>query len=249
MSGPVTSLLVETADLRRALRAVGPFVDKDAAPDSPFSRIRLVATPTVTYVHATSGVVAGCALVGTASLSHDGEALVGSQTAAFDLTKHDAAKILTCFPGRDGKDGEPGDELRLDIDDEHLVVVDASGLFEGQSLVLGRAPELEHPSNILRTFQHLATDPPAGPDNSLVTLLGPSVAIVLGASKVYDTQVVLEFHTRGDRIVTLARIGESFLGVLTEAHVDEDREAAQQSYRRDWAHRLEALDLRKGDDQ
>lgn len=242
------SLLVETADLRRALRATSPFLDKDAEPGTPLAHIRVTADPVVTYVAATNGTAGALALVSTSTLILDGEPVEPGQdrTATFDLTGKDAAKILTCFPGRDGKDGEPGDELRLDVDDEHLTVVDASGLFEGQSLILGRAPDVEHPANTLRTFRWLTTSSATAPGHATVTAYGPSLALLIAASKVYDRNVVLELHTHGDRVTTLARIGESFLAAVTEAYVDDEKAIAYKEYRDAWATRLTAHPV--GDD-
>lgn len=244
------SLLVETADLRRALRAVGPFVEKDAEPGSPLSTIRVTSDPVVTYVAATNGAAGALALVSTSALVIDGEAIDpgAGRWSVFDLSAGDAAKILTCFPGRDGKDGEPGDELRLEVDDEHLTVVDASGLFEGQSLILGRAPAAEHPANTLRTFSWLTSSEPTPPGDATVIAYGPSLALVIGASKVYDRNIVLELHTHGDRVTTLARIGESFLAAITEAYVDDEKSVAYREYRDAWRDRLAHRGDRRGDD-
>lgn len=236
-------LLVETVDLRRALRAVSAFVIKDADVDTAWSRIRLTAGPVVTYVQATNGSCAALAVVSTLTVGRDGE---DSHGFAFDLTKADVSKILTCFPGRNGKDGEPGDELRVDVDDEHVTVTDASGLFEGQSLVLGRAPEIDHPAAVLRSVRRFVCAEPLPPSSGTINALGPNLALLIAASKVYDAVVVLEQHHDEVRSRTpiLARIGEDFLALVTEAYVDEDAAAQYMAYRDSWASRLanEGLD-------
>ena len=233
-------LLVETVDLRKALRAVAAFVDKDADKDADITngraRIRITADPVITYVQATNGVVGALAIVSTIALAEDSESM--DDPIAFDISPSDAAKILTCFPGRDGKDGEPGDELRLEVDAEHLTIIDASGLFEGQSLVLGRVPDVEHPADILRTFVQLSDEPPQGPGDGVLLTYGPSLALLIGASKVYDRNILLELHQRGDRVVTLARIGESFLAVVTEPYLEEEARGTYEDYRQAWASRL-----------
>lgn len=229
-------LLVETVDLRKALRAVTPFVDKDADLTNGRARIRVTADQVITYVQATNGVVGALAIVSTIALAEDGEATDGP--LSFDISPADASKILTCFPGRDGKDGEPGDELRLEVDPEHLTITDASGLFEGQSLVLGRVPDVEHPAEIIKTFTQLVHEYPQAPHDGVLTTFGPSLAVLIGASKVYDKNILLEMHQRGTRVVTLARIGESFLAVVTEAYVDEDQQASYKEYRDAWTERL-----------
>jgi hypothetical protein len=230
-------LLVETVDLRRALKAVAPFVDRDADLTNGRARIRVTADQVITYVQATNGAVGALAIVSTLTLTVDGE--VTDDPLAFDLSPADAAKILTCFPGRDGKDGEPGDEIRLDVDAEHLTITDASGLFEGQSLVLGRVPDVEHPAEIIKTFTQLVHEHPQAPHNGVLATFGPSLALLIGASKVYDKNILLEMHQRGERVVTLARIGESFLAVVTEAYVDQDQQASYKEYRDAWTERLD----------
>lgn len=229
-------LLVQTVDLRKALRAVSAFVGKDTDGSEPWGRIRVLADEQVTYLSATTGTEAAVALVSTVALAVDDEAT--SEPLEFDITKADATKILTCFPGRDGKDGEPGDELRLDVDVDYLRVTDASGLFEGQTLQLGRCPDLEHPAQILRVIRSLACEEPTPPGDGVLAVAGPAFALLVAASKVYDRNVILELHQRGPKVVTLARIGESFLASISEAYIDEDAAATYDAYRGSWHERL-----------
>ncbi len=235
-----TTLLVETSDLRRALKAVAPFVEKGSDVDTsyPHGRMYAVAGGTVTYLAATNGVAAALALVSTLALTIDGE--VVTSPARFALGPADIVKILACFPGRDGKDGEPGDELRLDLDGEHLVVTDASGLFEGQSLVLGRLPDLEHAPDLLALFRHPAIADPVSAQPAGLATPGPSLALLVAASKVYGPTIRLEFHPRaaGDKVHTLARIGDSFLALISEAYTTEEEQADDRQVRAAWVERL-----------
>ena len=239
---PVT-LLVETTDLRRALRACAAFLLKNDDPTSPWSRVRVLASRAVTYVTARNGSSGACALVSTIALARAGESL--NEVFAFDLSAADVSKILTCVPGRDGKDGEPGDELELTVDAEHLTVVDASGLFEGQSLVLGRMPDLERPSAIIRSFIHLgAFASPAPTRNGALFTEGTALALLVAASKVYGKLAILETHPRGSdgKATILARIGESFIAILTPPYVDDETGDALDGWRDSWTERLSNLD-------
>lgn len=230
-------LLVETADLRRALRSAGLFVAKGSDVDvtSALARVHVLATPSVTYVSATTGSAAGLALVSTLTLAVDGEP--STAQLAFDLSPTDVAMILTCFPGRDGKDGEPGDELQFDVHDEHLVVTDASGLFAGQSLTVGRLPNVEHPVDLLATFRWLLESEPSR-RAGVVQVPPASLALVVSASKVQGAPVFLEPHERSGHTTCLVRLGESFLAALTEAFVDEEQLARAESFRGSWKTRL-----------
>jgi len=224
-------LLVETADLRSALTATHPFTEKDLP---SFSCVTITPGPHVTEVTASNGSAAALAIVSTLTLDAD-----DGEVAPFDLSVPDVKKILQVFQGKPGKDGEPGAELRLDVDPDHVTLTDASGFFEGPQLVLPRQPDREHRPNVTRSLGHFVHQPPSGPPGGESLLFGPNLARMVGACKVYGVDLVLEFHpTREDRHTVIIRCGESFLGIVSPRWIDDDEKARLAEHRKAWNRRI-----------
>ena len=233
---PEITLLVETADLRHALTAVAPFTQPKI---DTLARVSVRAGEHFTTVSATNGHAAALAVVSTLHLGID--VLSDDTVAVFDLSSDDARKILQVFKGKAGKDDEPGEELRIEVDSESVTLTDASGMFEGQQLVLPRTPMIEHAPNVHNYLGQYIHRRPRSPEGAEVPLFGPNVALFVGACKVYDTQMTLELHGSSDRLakgVTLVRIGSSFIGALTITPWDEETAETEGRRRKTWTHRI-----------
>lgn len=229
-------LEVPTADLRRALGAVARFANPKV-PD--MSCVRLRATDHITYVSATNGSAAALAISSTIGMRID--LPTDDPVAEFDLSVEDVAKILKVFKGSDGDDDNPGEELRIEVDAEHVTLTDASGMFEGQQLVLPRQPHNANAPSVMRSLGALIHDRPKDPPGSEVFVFGPNLALFLAASKVYDTNLTIEHHLGGkakDRVSLVVRVGGDFIGALTTRWEDDDEKAARQRQRNAWTKRL-----------
>lgn len=104
----MTSVTVETVDLRRALASVAPHAGHDEDL-STLMRVRLEVGPENLTVSATNRYTIGHAIVSVWD-NNDGE--VGSY---FDFSPTDVKEILALFRGRTGDDDTPSDQLRIDV--------------------------------------------------------------------------------------------------------------------------------------
>ena len=148
----MSAITVETADLRRALVAVGPHASKDPD-DSALYRVRLSVGTENVSVSATNRYSAGLALMSV--LEHDGELV------DIDLSSQDVKEILALFKGTKGGEDEIGDTLRLLTTEQHTVVTDVSGLFPGKSLSLPKFATSDLFPSIPRLAQKILTRPSA----------------------------------------------------------------------------------------
>jgi hypothetical protein len=230
-------LLVATADVSKALRAAHPFtVDKV---DS-LSRVRFTCTPVNTFVAATNGHAAALALVSTIAL----DVPDGPGPVEFDLTGLQARTIAGLFKRGKDDDEEMGAELRFDVDQEHVTVTDASGMIEGQQLVIPRVPMSESTPRIVTVFAARAGLGHKPHRDRPPRLHGANLALMVGAAKVYGAELVVE-HRAADRPDAngslLVRVGESFLGTVTETWINEDEAAERARWAAAWQDRLTHL--------
>lgn len=235
---PTFSLEVETADLRRALKVIPHFTYKGI---DDLERIRLTANATTTTLAATNGSAAGLGLVSTIALSAD-----GADEVEFDLSPADCKKILDVFPGKAGTDDEPGDELRLDVDEEHITVTDASGMFEGQQLILPRTPMRDLNTTVVKVLGRYMHNQPAGSADGLTNVFGPHLALFIRASTVYGPHLLMEHHQPGKAAapVLLIRAGDSFIGSLVQHRFSEDEAATHAGHRKAWERRIPKSNLK-----
>lgn len=227
---PEVQLLVPTGDLLQALKAVTPFGLADI--DS-LDRVRLTAEDHVTYVQAADGYSAALALVSTSALSRP----VGHEgSVEFDLTLDQARLIPAVFKLPKDKDEAMQAELRFDVTSEHVTVVDAGGMIDGQELILPRAPTTAAAPRVLRLLATRIHSAPAPHRDHPPVLPAGHLSLLVAAARVYKSDVTLEHIAptkKGVRGTVLARVGESFLAQVVDV-VLADAVAAE---RGEWAQR------------
>jgi hypothetical protein len=222
----VTTVVVGTDDLRRALRSVAPHADPD--PDfAPLHRVRLEVGPVNLTVSATNRYTVGHALVSILD-NEDGDQL------KVDLSPLDVKEILGLF--KTHKD-TPDDSLRLEVDEELLVVTDVSGLFSsGKALSLPRIPFEENYGDIEKLLHvKLTKDTGADAVSRLITN-GDLLGLFTHAAKAYSEPLVLE--PTGTRSSILISCGESFIGLLMPIGQDDETAARINGWHSDWLTRL-----------
>lgn len=255
----MNTVTVGTADLRQALSSVAPHADPD--PDfPPLHRIRLQGDQaginlTVT---ATNRYTAGHALV---SVEDDSADEYAEEPFRVDMSPTNVKEILTLFKGKAGAGDEPGDTLRLDVDDKHTRVTDTSGLFEGKALTLPRWPDETNfpdvPGLIARALAR-NDDGLAGVTMTMtgdgdlfhgmaealahkgrLVADGTKVALFAAAAKAYEQPLVIEPTGEGKALVISC--GESFLGLLMPMRQDDEGDARHAAWRAAWLRRLPEL--------
>ncbi len=244
MIDAATTIVVGTADLRRALAATK--VHASADPDfSDLHRIRLTVGAENIALSATDRFSAALTVASVWDL--DGP------PAIVELLPSDVAKVLSIF--RAGK--ETGDEpqymLRLDIGTDAVTITDCSGMIDGRAL---RVPRLST-ENALNAVPVLFTRALAAqatllpPDSSVVT--GEILARFKPAGALYEAPLSIEVcstattsRTTGHAL--LIRCGEPFLGLMTpRRQLDEDIVTARE-FAEGWAARLPGIVAAADDD-
>lgn len=228
----MSSITVETVDLRHALASVTPHASND--PDLPvLVRVRLEIGPENLTVSATNRYTIGHAIV---SVWDNADGQVG---VYFDLSPTDVREILALFRGKGSDDDGPSDQLMIDVDDEYIKVTDVSGLFPGKSLRLPKYPVDDNfPSVAKLIAQQLAAGAEAS--ERLVTN-GKMLGLFMKAATAYEHPLVIE--PAGQSKAMLITCGESFVGLLMPIKPDEEMTAAIKGWHFDWMRRFQDLDV------
>jgi len=226
----MTTVVVGTHDLRRALTAVRPHHEKH--PDlETFRRVRLEIDEHNVTVVATDRVSVGLAIV---SIWQSEDSI--EPDAVLDLTPEQVDKILHIFKAPKDKGDEPTAILRLEIGDNYWKLTDVSGLpgIDGQSLEQPRTathsgfPDIpllvsRHRSGALNPIEQFATN-------------GDRLAAFRIAGVVYDEPVLIEART-GTSALAIT-VGESFLGALMPTTLNDEAQAKHNEWKTAWRHRL-----------
>ncbi|WP_435199530.1 hypothetical protein [Janibacter sp. GS2] len=238
----------ETGDLCRALAAAEPFANSKLP---SFSTVRLFVDEANIYVGATNGNALGLALASCfalESINSDGEAQ-NTAGALFevDLLPAQCKAIVALFKAgaaEDSDDGEPGAELRIEVGEEEVIITDASGLLEGQSLTLPRPPTVANAAAVIVSVESLNVKGPDPASDRPPRYYPASLALVLKAAKVYGHDLTFEHRAPAAQNrsgSTLVRCGESFLAVLVDAWLDEDVAGTRDRWAGAWGDRLAPL--------
>lgn len=228
-------------DLAQALRAVAPFTNPKA---DYLGLVRLTTASGNVYVTASDGTSAALALV---SAWDDGTGIDGT---VIDLSAADAKTIAGVMPGQAPNpqdEGQPQDEVTVELDDGKVVVTDTSGLFAGRSVTVALQPRPEHSPNVLRVIAHRLEGARPTQDDLGPRFNPPALAKVCAAAKVYGAPVRLAHHAAVDPDRTgqvLARVGDSFLALLSDSSTgrwQEDVLEEEREHARAWSRRLAGL--------
>ena len=243
------SFVAHTTDLCKALAAAAPFAN-DKLPG--FGTVRVFVDPTNIYVGATNGTAMGLALASTFGLdgaTSDGEPFE-PDLIEFDLLPAQARAIVALFKAGatdEQDDEEMGAELRVEVTDHDVTVVDASGLLEGQSVTFPRPPTADNAAAILVSTHRKVEAGPAPDENHPPRFYATQLGLLVKASKVYGEDLIFEHRAAPDTDragSTLVRCGESFLAVLVDARKTDEGLAVEDIWRSGWDSRLGPLTRR-----
>lgn len=220
-------LIVETVDLRLALRSVTPHADPDK--DFPqLHRVRCEIGGENVTVSATNRYTIGHALVSIWD-NIDGE------LGAFDLSPTDVKEILALFPGKASSDDEPGQTVQIEVTDEHITVTDVSGLFPGKALTLPRYPMGENFPDVAKMIQAKLTTRGAAAERLITS--GQLVALFTKAAIAYGQPLVLD--PAGEAGAILITCGESFVGVLMPQRPNDETTDQITRWHNAWYQRMD----------
>ena len=229
----MTRILVGTHDFRRGLKSVLPHTSTDE--DLPaLCRIRLDVGPQNVTITATDRFTAALAIVSVhAHLDTDGEETELSWIGTIDLVPADAKSILGIFNAPKDKGDEPQYILRIEADENHVTVIDSSGLIDGHSLKVPRITDDAFPRLEKLFGQYHYAKATLVEDIAVNGKFQSRFAI---ASSCYDEPLIIQTTTAGR--AQFIRCGESFLGLLIPVHVSEDDTARHTEWRKAWDQRL-----------
>ena len=228
----MSTIVVGTADLRRALTAVGPHAST-VKEDTTKHRVRLSVGAENLTVSATNGYSAGIALVSIEE--PDGELV------DVDLSPQEVKEILALFKsGNPGTDEEVGDTLQLDITADKFRVTDISGLFPGKLLELPRFAVDPNFPNLSRVALKILTKTGQKSVELLLTT-GSLVALFKAAASTYGKPLAIEMT--GENSAMVLSCGDSFLGFLQPVKANAETVAELTEWRSDWLYRLEQSEL------
>lgn len=225
----MTSVTVDTNDLRAALRSVTPHMDPD--PDYPrLHRVRIDVGPENLSASATNTFTMAHAIVSI----WDGD----GEISAFDMCAQDVKEILVLFRGR--KPGEVGsdDTLRIELTDEHLIITDVSGLFPGKQLKLPKTPLEENYPSVPHLIQRKIIA--GGEDTDRLVTDAKLLTLFAKAAGAYGAPLVID--PAGSSKAMLITCGESFVGLLMPKRLDEHDTKQIANWHIAWLDRFADLD-------
>ncbi len=238
------SFTVGTKDFRQALRAVSPHACRDS--DLPMvNRIRCYVDVENVTVAATDRFSAALGLVSVWDSSDT--PVVGH----IDLSLPDVAMILAVFTaGKDNGVDEPEWQLQIELLEKRTVtasdspdvvshavrVTDVSGLIPGEVLEFPLLPASNAFPDLPQLFAN-KLDEPTGPLDTFA-VEADLLARLKTAAHVYGKKPAILSTPASPRSPIVARVGESFLGLVMPRYFGEDDRVQSKAWLEAWQQRL-----------
>ncbi|HUX72039.1 MAG TPA: hypothetical protein VMV41_16085, partial [Cellulomonadaceae bacterium] len=203
----MSAFTVEVEDLRSAFTAVLPHVSADKK-NRQLRRVRLTPFGQNLEITATDRYTIGLGLVSI--WESDGEAEV------IDLDPLEVQQILTVFtPPPQGEESA----IEVRITTAELTLTDVGGLIDGKSLTLPRVTADEGYPSLRNTFVGRLHGAPQV--TGAAWFHAKHLARFQAAQRVYGHPLVID-RTPGPATMWSVRCGESFIGLISPVHPDED---------------------------
>lgn len=233
---------VDTRDLRNALRAITPHAEPNKTGDTESEhRVRLVLDRHHVNVLASNGTTAAMAIVSIEEDSRREKFAIDDGPLIVDITPRQARLILQQFKAKatDPEGIEQVAALRVLSHGEGLEVADVSGLFAGESIRFpGVGVSDNFPDVQAVVTRAVANARQPGTDTKPLTSDGATLALFKAASTVYEQPLVVEPTGTVESRGFLVSCGESFLGVISSRHQDDDSLKRRDGWRQAWMRRL-----------
>lgn len=241
---PVTltaEVQVDTRDLRNALRAVVPHAEPNRTGDlEDEHRVRLVLDKQHVNVLASNGSTAAMAIASIEEDTRRERFAVDDGPLIVDVTPRQIRLILQQFKAKknDPEGVEQIAALRVLGGGEGLEVADVSGLFAGESIRFPAVGISEKFPDVVGIITKALANASASPSPKPLTADGATVALFKAASTVYEQPLSIEPVGSPDSRGFLVSCGESFLGVISSRHQDDDSLQRRDGWRQGWIRRL-----------
>jgi hypothetical protein len=232
---------VDTKDLRNALRAVVPHAEPNKTGDLDAEhRVRLVIDDFHVNVLASNGATAAMAIVSIEDDSRTEQFAPDDGPLIVDLTPRQARLILAQFKAKktDPEGVQQYAALRVLKDGEGLEVADVSGLFAGESIRFPGVGVSDNFPDVVAVITKALANASGSPSPKPLTSDGSTLALFKAASVVYDQPLTVEATGSPESRGFLVSCGESFLGVISSRHQDDDSLKRRDAWRTGWMRRL-----------
>lgn len=233
-------LTVATPDLRDAFAAVLPHVHQTSTDDHELQhRMRLSFARDHLYVLASNGYSAALAIVSIENDSRVERFAADDGTFVVDITPRQAKLVLQQFKAKPTDPDGVEQLLDIDVDTKRIRITDAAGLFAGESAEYPYAePSTQFPDlvGVISRALHGAAGE-AQPGKALVTD-GKTLALFKAAAVTYGQPLQIEPTGTSESRGFVVSCGESFLGLVSSRHQDDDSLKRRDAWRRGWLERL-----------
>lgn len=232
---------VETRDLRNALRAVVPHAEPNKTGDLDSEhRVRLVLDSFHVHVLASNGSTAAMAIASIVEDSRSQKFAHDDGPLIVDITPRQGRLILAQFKA---KKTDPGGvnqltQLRVLGEGEGLEVADKSGLFAGESVRFPGVGVSDKFPDVVAIVTRALANAFGVPSPKPLTSDGATLALFKAASVVYEQPLTVEATGTPESRGFLVSCGESFLGVISSRHQDDDSLKRRDGWRHGWLRRL-----------
>lgn len=232
---------VDTNDLRNALRAVTPHAEPNKTGDLDAEhRVRLVIDAHHVNVLASNGSTAAMAIVSIEKDTRTERFGIDDGPLIVDLTPRQARLILQQFKAKKvDPNGEPQRAgLRVLKNGEGLEVADVCGLFAGESIRFPGVGVSDKFPDVVGVVTKALANASGSPSPKPLTSDGATLALFKAASVVYGQPLTVEPTGTPESRGFLVSCGESFLGVISSRHQDDDSLKRRDGWRTGWMRRL-----------
>ena len=232
-------ITVDTGDLRSALESVLPHSEPNKTGDLDAQhRVRFVADKNHIYVTASNGATAACAIVSIEEDSREEKFAADDGPLRWDLTPRQGRLILHQFKAK-ATDPEGVEQIICwHVNQNSIELEDAGGLFAGETVSFPYTePSSSFPDVVAVAGRALASAGASPIGKQLVTD-GATLKLFNSASTAYKQPLVVSGSGTEDSRAFVVECGESFLGVISSRHHDDDSLARRQAWRLGWLERL-----------
>jgi hypothetical protein len=232
-------ITVDTGDLRNALDAVLPHAEPNKTGDLDAQhRVRFIADKHHIYVTASNGATAACAIVSIEEDSRTEKFAPEDGPLRWDLTPRQGRLILQQFKAK-ATDPEGIEQIvcfHISVG-QHIELEDAGGLFAGETVSF---PYVEPTSgvDVVAVVGRALASAGASPVGKQLVSDGQTLKLFRAASAAYGQPLVISSSGTDESRAFTVECGESFLGVISSRHHDDDSLARRQAWRLSWLERL-----------
>lgn len=232
-------ITVDTGDLRNALDAVLPHAEPNKTGDLDAQhRVRFIADKHHIYVTASNGATAACAIVSIEEDSRTEKFAPEDGPLKWDLTPRQGRLILQQFKAKKTDPEGIEQTVCFHVGVGHSIELeDTGGLFAGETVSF---PYVEPSAgvDVVAVVGRAIASAGSSPMGKQLVSDGQTLSLFKAASDAYKQPVVMSGSGTEESRAFVVECGDSFLGVISSRHNDDDSLARRQAWRLQWLERL-----------